>query len=129
MKDIKEYINESNYNIFDDIMINENLAPSILLLMIQVSTVLLLYSSSRSYAPGDYNPSILDTIKSWWKNKKAAKIIKKLAIDDEIQKFLQQSPTKQQSGWRDLLKTKLDEKELEYITRITKSKVSNEINK
>ena len=131
MKDIKKYIYESDYNIFDDVTINESSLGLLLpLLMSQVSMLILMTAknlhSSCSY---DYEPSMLDTIKSWWKDKKAAKIIKRLALDDEIQKFLQQSPSKQQSGWRDLLKTKLDENELEYIARITKTKISDEINK
>ena len=131
MKDIKKYIYESDYNIFDDVTINESSLGLLLpLLMSQVSMLILMTAknlhSSGSY---EYEPSMLDTIKSWWKDKKAAKIIKRLALDDEIQKFLQQSPSKQQSGWRDLLKTKLDENELEYIARITKTKISDEINK
>ena len=132
MKDIKTYINESDYNIFEDIMVNESLAPLLPLVMVQISMLIMMTSKNYVTNSGRYSgyePSILDQIKSWWKDKKAAKIIKKLALDDEIQKFLQQSPSKQQSGWRDLLKSKLDENELEYITRITKNKVSTEINK
>ena len=127
MKNIKEFINESDNNIFNDI-INESSADAISflpLIMMQISMLILM--AGKAYNPSDYNPSLLDKIKSWWKNKKAAKIIKKLALDKEIQEFLQQSPSKQQSGWRDLLKTKLDENELEYIYRITKTKISNEI--
>ena len=129
MKNIKEYINKSDYNIFDNVTINESSLGILLpLIMTQVSVLILMatknLNSRNSYL---YEPSMLDTIKSWWKDKKAAKIIKKLALDEDIQKFLQQPLSKQQSGWRDLLKTKLDENELEYINRITKSKVSNEI--
>lgn len=131
MKDIKTYINEFDYNIFNDVTINESSLGFLLpLLMSQISMLILMTSKNlHSSSYSEYEPSMLDTIKSWWKDKKAAKIIKKLALDDEIQKFLQQSFSKQQSGWRDLLKTKLDENELEYIYRITKTKVSNEINK
>jgi hypothetical protein len=49
-----------------------------------------------------------------------------VAKDEEIKQFL--SDYKNNKGWRDLLRKKLSDKELEYLTSITKSKVRAKIN-
>ena len=72
-------------------------------------------------------PTVIDVIKSWWKDRKANNIAKKLAQDNDVQEFLRQPITRQRSGWRKLLQSKLDEKDYDYISKITKNSVKDKI--
>ena len=123
MKDIKEYIVTEN---FSEELINEDaLLTSVLAIqMMTVSTQLFCMAMQNSDFSG-FN--LIDTIKNWWKDIKANKIIKKLAQDEEIQQFLKDNEGKQGKGWRDLLRSKLSENEYEYITRITQNKTRSKI--
>ena len=123
MKDIKEYIVTEK---FSEELINEDaLLTSILATqMMVVSTQLFCMVMQNSDFSG-FN--LIDTIKNWWKDIKANKIIKKLAQDEEIQQFLKDNEGKQGKGWRDLLRSKLSENEYEYITKITQNKTRSKI--
>jgi hypothetical protein len=82
--------------------------------------------ATSSTSTGSYDEmSMLDKVKSWLKDKKANKIAKELIKDIDIQNFLAQSQRKQQSGWRELLKSKLTEDDYQYITRLTKDLVKS----
>jgi hypothetical protein len=123
MKDIKEYIVTEN---FSEELINEDaLLTSVLATqMIVVSTQIFCMGMQNS----DFSCfNLIDTIKNWWKDIKANKIIKKLAQDEDIKQFLKDNEGKQGKGWRDLLRSKLSENEYEYITRITQNKTRSKI--
>ena len=126
MKSITSYINnfEENYEI------NESLEPTtisaLILLATQIINMGVMIRSTRSTSTGSYDEmTMLDKVKSWLKDKKANKIAKELIKDADIQNFLEQSPRKQQSGWRDLLKSKLTEDDYQYISRLTKDLVKS----
>ena len=123
MKDIKEYIVTEN---FSEELINEDaLLTSVLAIqMMTVSTQMFCMAMQNSDFSG-FN--LIDTIKNWWKDIKANKIIKKLAQDEDIKQFLKDNEGKQVKGWRDLLRSKLNENEYEYITRITQNKTRSKI--
>ena len=126
MKNIKEYLINEDTN---EEIIDESLAVSTVLfasMMMISAQMLMLGSAATSGDPLGFVGAI-DTIKNWWKDAKANKIIKKLAQDEEVKKFLKDNEGKQGKGWRDLLKSKLDEKEYEYITRITQNKTRAKI--
>ena len=112
--------------------INEGVDPSLMTILItQIATLTgfavgaLVVDKVINDSYGD--PTVIDVIKSWWKDRKANNIAKKLAQDTDIQEFLQQPISRQRSGWRDLLKSKLDEKEYDYISKITKNSVKDKI--
>lgn len=71
--------------------------------------------------------TIPEIISNWWKDHKAKGIAKKLAQDSEVQEFLQLPVSKQRGGWQKLLKTKLDEKDYQYIYKISKNCVKDKI--
>jgi len=123
MKDIKEYIVTENFSeelINEDVLLTSILASQ----MMVVSTQLFCMAMQNSDFSG-FN--LIDTIKNWWKDIKANKIIKKLAQDEDIKQFLKDNEGKQGKGWRDLLRSKLNENEYEYITRITQNKTRSKI--
>ena len=66
-------------------------------------------------------------IKEWCEDKKLSKIIDRLKVDPDIKQFFSQSYRKQQSGWRDLLKSKLSDDEIKYIRKITKNSIKNKM--
>lgn len=130
MKNLKETLID-NINI-DNYDINESLEPvtisALILLGTQIINMIIIRQSTSSSSTGVYNEiSMLDTIKAWFKDKKANKIAKRLIEDEEIKVFLSQSSRQQQSGWRDLLKSKLTEDEYQYITRLTKNLVKSKM--
>lgn len=127
MKTLTEFLNND-----ESYEINEAVDGSLIALLItQIATLtgivfgLITMNNTASIAYGE--ESIIDIIKGWFKDRKAKDIAKKLAQDSDIQAFLQQPTSKQRSGWRKLLQSKLDEKDFEYITRITKNSVKDKI--
>lgn len=127
MKRLTEFLNND-----ESYEINEATDASLLtLLMTQIITLtgfaigMVIADNITSNKYGE--ETIIDVIKGWWKDRKAKGIAKKLAQDNDVQEFLRQPITRQRSGWRKLLQSKLDEKELEYITKITKDSVKENI--
>lgn len=125
MKTLKDFLRIDE----DSHEINESLDPTTISVLILLGTQIINSSimiASRSTSIGSYDEmSMLDKVKSWLKDKKANKIAKELIKDIDIQNFLAQSPRQQQSGWRDLLKSKLTEDDYQYITRLTKDLVKS----
>ena len=123
MKDIKEYIVTENFSeelINEDVLLTSILATQMMVVSTQIFCMTMQNSDFSGF-------NLIDTIKNWWKDIKANKIIKKLAQDEEIQQFLKDNEGKQGKGWRDLLRSKLNENEYEYITRITQNKTRSKI--
>lgn len=126
MKTLTEYLNnDTSYEI------NEAIDASLMTILItQIATLtgfavgaLVVDRFDNSYG----EPTVIDVIKSWWKDHKANNIAKKLAQDNDVQEFLRQPITRQRSGWRKLLQSKLDEKDYDYISKITKNSVKDKI--
>ena len=118
MKDIKEYIVTENFSeelINEDVLLTSILATQMMVVSTQIFCMTMQNSDFSGF-------NLIDTIKNWWKDIKANKIIKKLAQDEDIKQFLKDNEGKQGKGWRDLLRSKLSENEYEYITRITQNK-------
>ena len=118
MKDIKEYIVTENFSeelINEDVLLTSVLATQMMVVSTQIFCMVMQNSDFSGF-------NLIDTIKNWWKDIKANKIIKKLAQDEDIKQFLKDNEGKQGKGWRDLLRSKLSENEYEYITRITQNK-------
>ena len=113
MKDIKEFINKEQIN--EDVLLTSVLATQMMVVSTQIFCMTMQNSDFSGF-------NLIDTIKNWWKDIKANKIIKKLAQDEDIKQFLKDNEGKQGKGWRDLLRSKLSENEYEYITRITQNK-------
>lgn len=127
MKTLTEFLkNNESYEINEAID-----GSSIALIITQIASLtgiifgLITMNNATSNERGE--ESFIDIIKGWFKDRKAKGIAKKLAQDSDIQAFLQQPISKQRSGWRKLLQSKLDEKDFEYITRITKNSVKDKI--
>ena len=123
MKTLTDIINENDYDQIDEGTIDPSMGALIVGQFMLVSTLII--GLIKNIGQNDGN-SCIEEIKYWWNNKKANKIIKRLAKDEEIKQFL--SDYKNNKGWRDLLRKKLSDKELEYLTSITKSKVRAKIN-
>ena len=118
MKDIKEYIVTENFSeelINEDVLLTSILASQMMVVSTQLFCMVMQNSDFSGF-------NLIDTIKNWWKDIKANKIIKKLAQDEDIKQFLKDNEGKQGKGWRDLLRSKLSENEYEYITKITQNK-------
>ena len=128
MKTLRESILDDMNNVCE---INEALEPTTISALILLGTQIInmgiiIAAKSHSSSTGSYDEmSMLDKVKSWLKDRKANKIAKELIKDVDIQNFLAQSPRQQQSGWRDLLKSKLSEDDYQYITRLTKNLVKS----
>ena len=116
MKTLVEKINES--------AINEGIVE-IGVIIYSVILAISTFVCGDLYIQAEGLESPYAIFKSWIKDKKAAKIAEKLAKDPDIVAFLDQPKSKQQSGWRNLLQSKLSEDEFEYITRITKNLVKS----
>ena len=126
MKNLKETLIDN----IDNYEINESLDPTtisaLILLGTQIINMGIMMRATRSISTGSYDEmTMLDKVKSWLKDKKANNIAKELIKDVDIQNFLAQSPRQQQSGWRELLKSKLTEDDYQYITRLTKDLVKS----
>lgn len=126
MKTLTEYLNnDTSYEI------NEAIDTSLMTILItQIATLTGFAIGARvvdSFNNSYGEPTVIDVIKSWWKDRKANNIAKKLAQDNDVQEFLRQPITRQRSGWRKLLQSKLDEKDYDYISKITKNSVKDKI--
>ena len=114
----EEYIVTENFSeelINEDVLLTSVLATQMMVVSTQIFCMVMQNSDFSGF-------NLIDTIKNWWKDIKANKIIKKLAQDEDIKQFLKDNEGKQGKGWRDLLRSKLSENEYEYITRITQNK-------
>ena len=123
MKDIKEYIVTEKFSeelINEDVLLTSILATQMMVVSTQLFCMVMQNSDFSGF-------NLIDTIKNWWKDIKANKIIKKLAQDEDIKQFLKDNEGKQGKGWRDLLRSKLSENEYEYITKITQNKTRSKI--
>ena len=111
--------------------INESIAASLLSQIIPMGVGLLVGWIIMCFVNRDLRENIKENIKyikSVWEDKKAQKIIKKLAEDPEIKEFFELSRYKQKGKWIELLKSKLTEDEYKYIKYITKDKMRIAIN-
>lgn len=126
MKTLQNTLNESLCQSHEDNNINESIVLNTLTLII-LFVAQTLQIAMISYTPNHDEITLMDRIKSWLKDKKANKIAKNLVKDQDIINFLNQPNRKQQTGWRDLLKTKLSKEEFEYIYRLTKSLVKSKM--
>ena len=121
-------------------VIKESIDPNILAMMLYgVFSALVVADFYRGF-PTKGKPSktpyilkwttedIPNKIKSMWKNFKFKRnvqpIINRLKDDKDIQAFFEQTPSSQRSGWVELLKTKLSDKELKYIHQLHKKHMS-----
>ena len=109
MKTLTEYLNnDTSYEI------NEAIDTSLMTILITQIATLTGFAVGARVVDSFYNsygePTVIDVIKSWWKDRKANNIAKKLAQDNDVQEFLRQPITRQRSGWRKLLQSKLDER-------------------
>lgn len=116
MKTLVEKINET---VINESMVEIGMIISSIILAISMFVGGELYTQAQGFE----TPYTI--VKSWIKDKKAVKIAEKLAKDPDIVAFLDQPKSKQQRGWRNLLRSKLSEDEFEYITRITKDLVKS----
>lgn len=126
MKTLTEYLNnDTSYEI------NEAIDTSLMTILITQIATLTGFAVGALVVDGFNNsygePTVIAVIKSWWKDRKANNIAKKLAQDNDVQEFLRQPITRQRSGWRKLLQSKLDEKDYDYISKITKNSVKDKI--
>ena len=119
MKSLLEYINESLLGAL------ASTGAALALGTISVSYLIPLIINFIYGEDGLYYPH--EMIKKWLEDKKFAKIVDRLKADPDIKRFLSQSYRKQESGWRDLLKSKLSDDEIKYIRRITKDLIKNKI--
>ena len=125
MKTLTEYLNLNNDTSYE---INEAIDTSLMTILItQIATLTGFVVGAHVVYNSYGEPTVIDVIKSWWKDRKANNIAKKLAQDNDVQEFLRQPITRQRSGWRKLLQSKLDEKEYDYISKITKNSVKDKI--
>lgn len=119
MKSLTEYMNESLLGVL------ASTGAALALGTISVSYLIpliinFIYGEDCLYYPHEM-------IKKWLEDKKLAKIVDRLKADPDIKRFLSQPYRKQESGWRDLLKSKLSDDEIKYIRRITKNLIKNKI--
>jgi hypothetical protein len=119
MKNITEYINESLLGMLAGAgaaLVAGSVSVSYLIPWI----INFIYGDDSAYYPHEL-------IKQWYEDKKLSKIVDRLKSDPDIKQFFSQSHKKQQSGWRDLLKSKLSDDEIKYIRRITKDSIKNKM--
>lgn len=111
MKNLSEYIDES--------IIGAGLTA----LAIGAGVISYAIPALLNFTLGDgVAPYPHELVIDWYNDKKVAKIIDRLSKDEDIMAFFKQPRYKQQSGWRELIKSKLSEGELKYIAKITKTK-------
>lgn len=119
MKSLTEYINESLVGMLA--VGSAALAVSSIAVSYLVPLIInFIYGDNGAYYPHEL-------IKEWLEDKKFSKIVDRLKADPDIKQFFSQSHKKQQSGWRNLLKSKLSDDEIKYIYRITKYSIKNKM--
>ena len=83
----------------------------------------LLIGQMASGGGGSFHP--IDDLKAWWKKRKSDKalksIIDKIKGDEDVVKFMKLTPSQQRGKFRSLIATKLNDEELEYLSKINKS--------
>lgn len=121
MKNIKDFL---NVNESQKEQVNESVAEIVTLTSSMIVILCNIYMMTGISKSDGYD-SIFDVIKQWWRDRKIKKICKRLAEDSEIKEFLDLPQNKQRGKWRNLLKEKLSEEEMKYISSISRNKVSN----
>jgi len=88
----------------------------------------LLIGQMASGGGGSFHP--IDDLKAWWQKRKSDKalksIIDKIKGDEDVVKFMKLTPSQQRGKFRSLIATKLNDEELEYLSKINKSHFQTE---
>jgi hypothetical protein len=88
----------------------------------------LLIGQMASGGGGSFHP--IDDLKAWWQKRKSDKalksIIDKIIRDEDVVKFMKLTPSQQRGKFRSLIATKLNDEELEYLSKINKSHFQTE---
>lgn len=126
MKSIIEYVNEDN----QEQQIDESFAGFAVVateIALLVFVIGLFAKSFKEIVKGENG--ILDVANKLLTDVKLNKICKKLAKDPEIQSFISSKDNVKKDAFTELVKSKLSEKDAQYLMDITKSKLEEYIKK
>ena len=108
--------------------INEDSSMAFLILMQAAIVNGLLIGQMASGGGGSFHP--IDDLKDWWKKRKSDKAVKsiidKIKDDKDVVEFMKLTPSQQRGKFRSLIATKLNNEELEYLSKINKSHFQTE---
>jgi hypothetical protein len=117
VKIVKESVNEE--------LINEDIDTMYLVVALIGQLALAGQLGLEKFADYERRLGPIDSIKKWWKDKKDDKAIKsliaKIKSDPEMIAFFKMSQNQQKGKFRKLLSTKLSSDEIQYLNRIKKS--------
>ena len=111
--------------------ITEDVATAFLILAQAaiINGMLIVGQMTANNSGGDgFHP--IDDLKAWWQKRKSDKalksIINKIRGDEDVVKFMKLTPSQQRGKFRSLIATKLNNEELEYLSKINKSHFQTE---
>ena len=111
--------------------ITEDVATAFLILAQAaiINGMLIVGQMTANNSGGDgFHP--IDDLKAWWQKRKSDKalksIINKIKGDEDVVKFMKLTPSQQRGKFRSLIATKLNNEELEYLSKINKSHFQTE---
>jgi hypothetical protein len=110
-------------------IITEDVSMAFLILAQAAIVQGLLIGQMANSGGGDgFHP--IDDLKAWWQKRKSDKalksIIDKIKGDEDVVKFMKLTPSQQRGKFRSLIATKLNDEELEYLSKINKSHFQTE---
>lgn len=110
-------------------IINEGTASTFLVLAHAALVAGQLALLGNKISAGGGSTSIED-LKKWWQKRKSDKAVKsiidKIKDDKDVVEFMKLTPSQQRGKFRSLIATKLNDEELEYLSRINRSHFQNE---
>jgi hypothetical protein len=111
--------------------ITEDVATAFLILAQAaiINGMLIVGQMTANNSGGDgFHP--IDDLKAWWQKRKSDKalksIVNKIKGDEDVVKFMKLTPSQQRGKFRSLIATKLNNEELEYLSKINKSHFQTE---
>lgn len=120
MKSILEYVNEDEQQIDESFGGFALIATEIALLSWAVGVFI---KSFKDLAGGE--GGIIDIVKELLKDNKIERLCKKLAKDDDVKAFLASKENVKKDAFTELIKTKLPEKDANYLLELTQDKVAS----
>lgn len=120
MKSILEYVNEDEQQIDESFGGFALIATEIALLSWAVGVFI---KSFKDLTGGE--GGIIDIVKELLKDNKIERLCKKLAKDDDVKAFLASKENVKKDAFTELIKTKLPEKDANYLLELTQDKVAS----
>lgn len=130
MRTIEDFVKETEIHESNEDQINENFLEfaRVGIELTLLASIIALYAKSLKNIVNGEN-GMIEIANKLREDVKISRICKKLAKDEEIKKFLSSKENVKKTDWEQLVASKLNEKESQYLLAMTKEEVEGYVKK